>query len=502
MRRSLDTLDTTFGASRAHFEALVEFLGADVCAGLTHAQLEEHLSSAGRELIRLLLQDHLDLRATREQRLDEVAEADGTIHTRVESGHTRGVATIFGPVQVTRLAYRAPWSTNLYPADAGLNLPAEKYSLGLRRLAALEAGRGSFEQTAAAIARATGLQLGRRQISELTVRAAADLEQFYATRDLPAEADAPVLGLSFDAKGIVMRPEALRPGTAKAATSQKLTTRLSKGEKRNRKRMAEVGSVFGVVPAPRTPADIITAATATPGDDPRTRPAGPATVGKWLTASVTANAAQLIAQVFDEAERRDPTHQRTWIALVDGNNHQIEQINAQANARSIGLTVIVDFIHVLEYVWKAAWCFHPEGDPAAEQWVADKAREILSGNAGLVAAAIRRTATRRGLTAQQRAGADTAADYLHNKKRYLDYPTALAAGWPIATGVIEGACRHLVKDRMDITGARWGLDGAEAILKLRALASNGDFDTYWAYHQQQERLRVHNPPYWNETIPM
>jgi hypothetical protein len=106
------------------------------------------------------------------------------------------------------------------------------------------------------------------------------------------------------------------------------------------------------------------------------------------------------------------------------------------------------------------------------------------------------------LTPEQRRNADTAADYLHNKKRHLDYPTALAAGWPIATGVIEGACRHLVKDRMDITGARWGLDGAEAILKLRALATNGDFDAYWAYHQQQERLRVHNTRYWNEVIPL
>ena len=116
-------------------------------------------------------------------------------------------------------------------------------------------------------------------------------------------------------------------------------------------------------------------------------------------------------------------------------------------------------------MWKAAWCFHSEGDPQAERWVAAKALEILSGNAGLVAA------TRRQLTPEQRRNADTAADYLHNKKRHLDYPTALAAGWPIATGVIEGACRHFVKDRMDLTGARWGLDGAEAILKLRALAT-------------------------------
>ena len=93
-----------------------------------------------------------------------------------------------------------------------------------------------------------------------------------------------------------------------------------------------------------------------------------------------------------------------------------------------------------------------------------------------MAGAIRRQATITGLSTNRRTGADTCATYLTNKAPYLDYPTALAKGWPIATGVIEGACRHLVKDRMDLTGARWGLDGAEAILKLRALRSNGDFD--------------------------
>jgi len=110
---------------------------------------------------------------------------------------------------------------------------------------------------------------------------------------------------------------------------------------------------------------------------------------------------------------------------------------------------------------------HAAGEHNVLKWFGDKELGTLSGNAGLVAAAIRRKATRRGLTPEQRRNADTTADYLHNKKKYLNYPGALAAGWPIATGVIEGACRHLVKDRMDITGARWGLDGAEAILKLR-----------------------------------
>ena len=115
--------------------------------------------------------------------------------------------------------------------------------------------------------------------------------------------------------------------------------------------------------------------------------------------------------------------------------------------------------------------------------------------------AIRRAATTDGLDPPKRAGADACATYLINKEPYLDYPTALHNGWPIATGVIEGACRHLVKDRMDITGARWGLPGAEAILKLRALRSNGDFDAYWRYHLAQERRRVHESRYANGHIP-
>jgi hypothetical protein len=118
-----------------------------------------------------------------------------------------------------------------------------------------------------------------------------------------------------------------------------------------------------------------------------------------------------------------------------------------------------------------------------------------------VAAAIRRKATRNHLDPAKRKPADTAAAYLLNKQPYLDYPTALARGWPIATGVIEGACRHLVNDRMDRTGARWGLSGAEAILKLRALHSNGDFDANWAYHLAQEQQRVHANHYADKIIP-
>jgi hypothetical protein len=157
---------------------------------------------------------------------------------------------------------------------------------------------------------------------------------------------------------------------------------------------------------------------------------------------------------------------------------------------------------VLEYLWSSAWSFFPEADSAAEAWVADKALSVLDGNASTVAASIRRKATRLGLDPAARKNADTCADYLLAKAPYLDYPTALAEGWPIASGVIEGACRHLVKDRMDLTGARWGLPGAEAVLKLRAIHANGDFDDYWRLHLTNERRRIHESRYAGRVIPL
>ena len=154
-----------------------------------------------------------------------------------------------------------------------------------------------------------------------------------------------------------------------------------------------------------------------------------------------------------------------------------------------------------QYLWDAAWCFFTEADPAAEAWVHDRALAVLEGNATHVATGIRRRATTIGLTPVNRTKADDCARYLDNKARYLDYPTALRQRWPIATGIIEGACRHLVKDRMDLTGARWSTHGAEAVLKLRAIRANGDFDNYWHHHLQHERQRNHANRYANGLIP-
>lgn len=488
-----------FAQSRARFEEVIGFLDGEGASALSHAELEERLATDGRELLRLLYQDHLDLRAQREPRLDKVIDADGVDRPSVEAGHARALTTIFGEVTVARLAYRRRHQPNLHPADGALNLPEEHHSHGIRRLAATEAARGSFDDATGAIRQTTGNQVGKRQVEQLAARAAADVEAFYTSRPRPQAAPEEVVVVSVDGKGIVMRPGALRPATQTAAerSTTKLQTRLSKGEKRNRKRMAEVGTVYTVVPAPRTTADVL----ARGDDDAGARRAAPTAKHKWLTASVVDDAATVVAATFDEAERRDPAHDRAWVALVDGNNHQIDRIRSEAASRGVEVHVVVDFIHVLEYLWRAAWSFFTEADPAAEAWVHDKALGVLDGKAPIVAASIRRKATRLALAQAERVNADRAADYLLNKTPYLDYPNALANGWPIATGVIEGACRHLVKDRMDITGARWGLDGAEAVLKLRAVRANDDFDAYWQFHLNQERQRVHETRYAKGLIP-
>jgi len=484
-----------FAASRQLFAGLCTFLDGEQAGALDHGALEEALAEQGRELLRQLYQDHLDLRAQRERRLTVVADADGLPRTSVEPGHHRALATVFGTVDVQRMAYRRRGQPNLHPADAMLNLPAERHSHGLRRLAAEAAAHGSFDHATETIRRRTGTRTAKRQVEALATRAAADVADFYATRPQQPTDPGDALVLTFDGKGIVMRPDALRPATKAAArtSSSKLATRLSKGEKRNRKRMATVGAVYDLTPVPRTAADVLANSdTPTPA---------PQATNKWLTASVVQDTTAVLSTVFDQAQRRDPTNSRTWVALVDGNNHQIDRIHAEAKQRGVTVPVLIDFIHVLEYVWRAAWSFYREGDPDAETWVHDKALAILNGKASTVAAAIRRKATRRNLPTDRRAGADRCADYLLNKRGYLDYPTALNNGWPIATGIIEGACRHIVKDRMDITGARWGLDGAEAILKLRAVHANGDFDDYWAHHTAQEQRRIHQARYANAVIP-
>ena len=487
--------DDPFAVSRSMFTALAAELAGIAAAGMTACQLEDLLDERGREVLRQLLQDHFDLRAAREeqQAREQPAPAtgtDGITRNRLETGHGRLLATLFGTVKVTRCAWRRPGTVSFCPADAALSLPAGRHSHSLAKLAAIEAARGSFDAARDAVARRCGPVIGKRQLEQSVTAAAVDIPAFYAARVPEPCTSSTLVVLSADCKGIVMRPGALRAATAKAAARLgKMRTRLASGEKPNRKRMAALVTVYDAEPAKRRPHDVIAPPGGRHGD--RALRPGPKALAKWLAGSVRKDPAEVIAAAFDEAEARDPGHLRTWVVLVDGAEHLLDLVRAEAARRGIEIHIVIDLIHVLEYIWKAAWSLHDAGDPAAEDWVAARALAVLAGDSDQAAAAITAEANAAGLTGSPRAGTDTCVHYLNAKRGYLRYDQALEAGWPIATGVIEGACRHLIADRLGIGGARWGLDGAEAVLTLRAVISNGDFEEYWRFHLAREHQRLY-----------
>jgi len=459
--------------------------------------MELLVAGQGRDLLRGLVQLSLDTQAEREVRLPQVTGEDGVRRGRAERGHARPVVTRLGAVVVRRIGYRSGVRgvPSLFPRDAVLNLPPCGYSWGLQRLAEMFCRAVSYEQAHEFVLAAAGVAVGKRQLEQITVAAAADAERFYRDRGAPAgageeEGSLPPLALSADGKGVAMLPEARRRRTR--APEQKVRTfdkRAGTGEKKGCKRMAETGAVFDVAvpdgPA-RTPEQVMRPEGGTGGKKP------PRAQDRWYACDITAGRDVTIGKVFDEADRRDPGH-RTWIALIDGDNYQLGLFRAAAAARGITLAIVIDFIHVLEYLWKAAWCFHPPRDPAMEDWVIAQALDILHGRTGEVITRIQALAAEH----PPRPGGEHAKiirktlSYLQAKQAFMDYPRALAEGWPIATGVIEGACRHLVADRMGITGARWGLEGAQAILWLRAICASGDTSAYWDYHITREHQRNH-----------
>ncbi len=494
-------VESPFTEAKEKFEELVDYLSSGESHDLTHSELERELEARGREFLRSLLQAHLDTRSPGPASAP-VRDRDGLERTQ-ERVHERGLKTVFGEVEVHRVGYGAEGSKSLHPLDAELNLPPESYSHELRRRAAEEAAKVSFDESVESLARHTGTRVPKRQLEQLVQRAACDFDDFYRQRAIrapPGGEDESLMVLSFDGKGVVMHFEDLREKTRKAAAKRKrkLKKRLSKGEKRNAKRMATVATVYSIAPFVRTPEQVARQMAPIHEVEKKKRPRPE---NKRVWASLKKEPEEVMEDALQEALLRDPESEKTWVVLVDGHEHQLRTLNRLRRQHGITLTVILDIMHVVEYLWKASLVFNAEGTPELEKWVSERLLQILRGRCSHVAAGIRRSATLRGLAAQQREAADGCANYLLKYARYLHYDRYLAAGLPIATGVIEGACRHLVKDRMDLTGARWRLPGAEAVLRLRALRSSGDFDDYWHFHEAREYERNYTALYADGEVP-
>jgi hypothetical protein len=497
-------LTSPFAASEEQFSKLTGLLQSTDALVMEHSELEKRIQKEGTELMRRLFQDHLNLRACTERDCRDtqtITGADGVERAHRRQGTERGLMTVFGPVRVLRAGYSAPATPSLYPLDAELNLPADSFSHGVRERVARQAAQNSFEATVAEVSATTGAHVAKRQAEGLAHEAARDFDEFYRVRHEAAAqvpASGSVLVVSVDGKGICMRPEGLRDATrCKAQKRRSEPTPPCVSLKRNRrhaKRMATVAAVYTIEPYQRS-AEQVARNLAGVAIDADQRDKRPNPEKKRIWASLTSEPAEVIRDAFAEASARAKAGSKRWVALVDGNQTQLGALKEQARMHGISLTIVLDLLHVLGYLWKAARILGGPSNHDAFAWLQPRMLAILHGNCSDVAAGLRRSATRRQLKAARRKPVDDCADYLLKYREYLRYDDYLAAGLPIATGVIEGACRHLIQDRMDITGARWGLGGAEAILRLRALWASGDFDDYWRFHLEQERHLNHTMLY-------
>lgn len=487
---------TRLEQARTAFTELERWIMSPKALKQTLDDVEREQDKRGREVQRLLLEAHMEGRGLGDVgRAVEVVVREGGRKRARRHGqrrhHERKVLTIFGTITVARLAYHAAEAASVHPLDEQAALPERMFSYEVQRRLALGSLQGPFDEALERVQESTGLVVSKRSAEDLLQDAARDFDRFYAGkhRKLPPPSETgPILVAAIDCKGVPMvKPEAalrvVRPG---------------KGSQANKKRMATVAAVFTQQPRVRTPEDVVESLFR---EGPRIRP-GPDDAPRWpgpehkrIWASLAKSKDDVIAEVVGEVTRRDPKRKKKRTVVIDG-----ERALVQRGARALeGATSILDLMHVMEKLWKCSYSFHKEGSDEAKAWVRAYALEILRGRVSQVVKAIRCSATKRGLRGAKRAVVDAVTAYFYRNRDRMRYDEYLREGLPIASGSVEGACKNLVKDRMERSGMRWTIETGEAMLRLRAVYLSGDFDEYWRFHMACEQERLHPPGRWRVT---
>ena len=488
-----------FRAAEEQFDAMKGFLQSSLSQKLDLSGLEDRPSNDGRELLRQLLLAHIAERHGGDMG-PCVVGADGSPRTHKRL-RTRSIMTLFGSIPIQRVAYAMPHVSSLFPLDAMLNLPPINISYTLQKHLILEVVNTSFNEALETLTRWTGISITKEHAQQIVREAAQDFTSFYAARsarERPHTQPLPLLILTTDGKGVLVKTDDLRKATRQkrlAQSNEPPGDPLDSTTRMYTRRMATVASVYEIARFPRTADDIVGRFF---DQDSRTAESRPHPQAKRLWASVTHSSEAVIRAVFEDALRRDPQHKKEWVVLVDGDPHQIQRIQTCASRCGVSVTIVCDIVHVLGYLWKAGAVL--QRAKLVAPWVRDTLLRVLLGHSATVAAAMRGIATRRHLAPAVRKPLDVCARYLCNHAPYLDYRRYLKHGYPIATGVIEGACRYLVKDRMELTGARWRLEGAEAVLKLRAIKVSVDFTAYWKFYEQQQYERIYKNRYQDPSV--
>jgi len=384
--------------------------------------------------------------------------------------------SVFGKLRFPRHYFTAPGQPGCCPLDATLSLPNRCYSDLLREWTNYDATDGAYRETADSIARIFGLDLSIQALETNVQEDAQDVAAFYAQ---PRAATDPttagsILVVQADGKGVpIVQPPLADP-----------PLRLGKGQKRTKKKEAIVTSLYTIAPYVRTPTDVRAALL---HEKCRAdHPIRPLPVQKETRATLQGKAAAM--QILQQrATLRDGRHIRARVALTDG----AESLQEHITTAFPTYTLILDIIHASEYLWDTATALLGETNPARTSWVAAKLDLVLAGQTDTVIVQLTQEATHPTWTETQRKAIQRTIGYYERNQAYMRYAHYLAQGWPIGTDVVEGACRHLVKDRMKQAGMRWTVDGAQAILDLRAVRLNNDWDAYWQFHRQQQHERLY-----------
>lgn len=410
---------------------------------------------------------------------------------RLDAPRSRPYLSIFGEVLIERTCYGCG-RVEVVPLDARLHLPRRQYSYLLQKWLGAFVIDDAHAEAVKKLRTILGLSIPVKASEDLNREQASDVELFQDSLPVPeASQEGSIVVVSADCKGVPLVRSTLAATEEEVDESREPPASFSphhrrgKGEKANPKRMAAVGAVYTIEPFVRTTDEVIDELQRTKAQKRRPHPQH-----KRVRAELLLGKVSLFLWLADELCRRNPEGAKPVVFLSDGERALHDRQGEYLPER---VTCILDLLHVMEKLWKAAWCLFEEGKQKAEagRWVEDRLRMLLDGKVGYVIGGLRQTLTKRKLTGSRRQTVQEVIGYFAGNRSRMRYDEYLAAGYPIGSGVIEGTCRHLVKDRMERAGMRWIPDGAQAMLDLRATYLNGEWDEFWVYHMGQEDDRLY-----------
>jgi len=489
---------TMIRTARQEFDQLLDLLHSRAGSRSTAYQVERELFTRLLALGQLLLKVFFALCAQRSARQDaqqSVACEDGK-DLRLHSYKPRRYVSVFGEIQIERPYFWAKDRGGQVPMDEALSLPDDVYSDLLREQVDLLSAQMAYGEASAVIERLLGLSLSTSALSRLVERDGKEVQAFYAEKPAPKpSSEAEVLVMQADGKGVPMRPvpegSGSNEGSGSTSRGDPSPVRLGKGQKRTKKKEAVVTSLYTTGRRVRSAKEVLDSFFSPPEASSRADPQNegpreaPQNKKVWATLEGKAVAFERLA---DQVRRRDGLR-TDRVALSDGCKALQDRFREQFPR----FELILDFVHVSEYLWKAANVLFEETGEARLDWVIERSRELLTSRHEEVLARLRQASTCSGEACARDVCARVARYFERNAER-MDYARYLARGWPIATGVIEGACRHLVKDRCETSGMRWSAHGAEQVLGLRAVWTNGDWDTYHQRRREQRHRRLYGSP--------